>query len=65
MKPTLASEGTHTQPLALALLAVAALVMLGGAALLVADVGSAGIWIPVIAVGIALTAIVRRRFGKA
>jgi hypothetical protein len=29
--------------------------------MLVADFGSAGIWIPVIAVGIALTVIVQRR----
>ena len=60
MKLTLASDDTDTPPINLALLTVAVLLMLGGAALLVADVGSAGIWIPVIAVGIALTVIVQR-----
>lgn len=43
------------------LLALAALLMLGGAAVLVADVVSPGIAIPVITVGIALTVIVQRR----
>jgi len=40
---------------------VAVLLMLGGAALLVASVGSAGIWIPVTAIGIALAVLVQRR----
>jgi hypothetical protein len=61
MRLTLASGGTHIPPTNLALLTVAVLLMLGGAALLVARVGSAGIWIPVIAVGIALTVIVQQR----
>ena len=45
----------------LALLTVAVLLMLVGALLLVAEVGSAGIWIPVIAVGLVLTVMVQRR----
>lgn len=48
-------------PIDFALLTAAVAFMLGGAVLLVADVGSAGIWIPVIAIGIALTVIVRRK----
>ena len=44
-----------------ALLTVAVLLMLVGALLLVAEVGSVGIWIPVIAVGLALTVMVQRR----
>jgi hypothetical protein len=60
MKPTLVSGGSHIPPISLALLTVAVLLMLGSAALLVADVGSAGIWIPVIAIGIALAVVVQR-----
>jgi hypothetical protein len=45
-------------PIYLAVLAVAVLLMLCGAPLLVACVDSAGIWIPVIPIGIALTAAV-------
>jgi len=48
-------------PIDLALVVVAVLLMLGGAVLLVAEVGSAGIWIPVIAIGIALTVVARRK----
>jgi hypothetical protein len=59
MKLTLASGGRPPSA-DLALLAVAVLLMLGGAALLVADIGSASIWIPVIAIGIALSVRVRR-----
>lgn len=44
-----------------ALLAVAITLMLVGAALLVADVGSSGLWIAAIAVGIAIVAVVGRR----
>jgi len=61
MRLTIAPGGAHQTPIDVALLTVAVLLMLSGAVLLVADVGSAGIWIPVIAIGIALTAIVRRR----
>jgi len=61
MKGTLASGSPHMAPIDLALLSVAVLLMLGGAVLLVADVGSAGISISVIAVGIALTMIVQRK----
>ena len=59
MRLTLASGGQHMDPMDLVLLTVAVLLMLGGAALLVADVGTAGIWIPVIAIGIVLTVIVQ------
>jgi hypothetical protein len=61
MNFTFASGGIHMPRKDLALLTVAVLLMLVGAAMLVADFGSAGIWIPVIAVGIALTVIVQRR----
>jgi hypothetical protein len=61
MRNTLASGSPHTAPIDLALLIVAVLLMLGGAVLLVAGVGSAGIWLPVIAIGIALTVIVQRK----
>ena len=61
MRLTLASGGQHMAPIDLALLGIAVVLMLGGAVLLVAAVGSAGIWIPVIAIGIALTVIVRRK----
>jgi CHASE2 domain-containing sensor protein len=60
MKLTLASAGTRTPPTNIVLLTVVVLLMLGGAALLVAGAGSAGIWIPIIAIGIALTVIVQR-----
>ena len=43
------------------LLPIAIALMLVGAALLVADVGNAGLWIAAIAVGIALVAIIGRR----
>jgi hypothetical protein len=61
MNLTLASGGAHMPRENFALLALAVVLMLVGAVLLVADVGSAGIWIPVIAVGIALTVTVARR----
>lgn len=38
---------------------IAVVLMLGGAALLVAGVGSSGVWIAVLAVGIAIVAIDR------
>ena len=59
MRLTLNAGGQHIAPIDLVLLTVAVLLMLGGAALLVADMGSAGIWIPVIAIGIVLTVIVQ------
>ena len=43
------------------LLVVAAVLMLGGATLMIADLISAGIAIPLIAVGIALTVILQSR----
>jgi len=61
MNLTLASGGVQRPRENLALLTVAVLLMLVGAAMLVADAGRAGIWISVIAVGIALTVIVQRR----
>ena len=64
MKPTLASDQPRTPPVDLALLAVAILLMLGGAALLVADIGSAGVWIPLIAIGIAVTVLVQRKLRR-
>ena len=48
----------------LALLTIAVLLMLGGAAVLVADAVSAAIAIPLIAIGIALTVIVQARAGR-
>jgi hypothetical protein len=45
----------------LALLVLAVVLMLGGAVMLVADAMHPGIAIPVIAVGIAITAIVQAR----
>lgn len=58
MKLTFASSAPQTPSANLALLGVAVLLMLGGAALLVAGVGLVGMWIPFISVGIALTVIV-------
>ena len=58
MKLTLASSGPQTPSPNLALLGVAVLLMLGGAALLVAGVGLVGMWIPFLSVGITLTVIV-------
>lgn len=46
------------------LLAVAVLLMLGGAALLLADVGGSDLWIAVIAVGIALVVVARPHRGR-
>ena len=40
---------------------VAVVLMLVGAGMLVADVGAAGLWIAVIAVGVAMVAIVQTR----
>jgi|GEM_PF-3220505 len=61
MKLTRASGDSHIAPIDRALPTVAVLLMLGGAALLVASVGRAGIWIPVTAIGIALAVLVQRR----
>lgn len=61
MKLTLAPGGTRMPSINLAVLTIAVLLMLVGATLLVAGIGSAGIWIPVIAIGISLTVIGRRR----
>lgn len=51
-------ESRHTPRTDVALLAVAVLLMLGGAAMLIADVVSAGITIPLIAIGTALMVVV-------
>ena len=48
----------------LTLLAIAVVLMLGGAAVLLADAVSAAIAIPLIAIGIALTVIVQMRTGR-
>ena len=57
-----ASGAPQRMPLSdLALLTVAILLMLGGAAALVADVVGAGIAIPLIAIGIALTIVIQNR----
>jgi hypothetical protein len=48
----------------LALLTISVLLMLGGAALLLADAVSAAIAIPLIAIGIAVTVIVQMRAGR-
>ena len=57
-----ASGASQRMPLSdLALLTVAILLMLGGAAALVADVVGAGIAIPLIAIGIALTIVIQNR----
>ena len=61
MRLTHSSCTRDMAPIGLALVVVAVLLMLGGAVLLVAEVGSAGIWIPVIAIGIALTVVARRK----
>lgn len=47
-----------------ALLTVAVLLMLFGAALLVADVGSSALWISTIAIGLAVVVIVSRGAGR-
>lgn len=46
------------------LLAVAVALMLGGAVMLVADVGASGLWIAIITVGIALVVIGTRSGGR-
>jgi hypothetical protein len=51
----------HMPPSELLLLVVAVVLMLGGAALMLAELVSAGIAIPVIAVGIALTVFAQSR----
>ena len=51
----------HMPMTELLLLAVAVVLMLGGAALMLADLVSPGIAIPVIAAGIALSVVVQRR----
>lgn len=61
MKLTLASGGPHTAGIDVALVTLAVLLMLGSAAMLLAEIGSAGIWIPVIGIGLALVTIVQRR----
>ena len=48
-------------PVEFLLLVVAVLLMLGGAALMVADLVNPGIAIPLIAVGIALSVVAHRR----
>ena len=48
----------------LVLRGAAVALMLGGAALLIADVVSDGIWIPLITVGIALTIVLNMRRGR-
>jgi hypothetical protein len=47
-----------------ALLAVAVVLMLGGAVMLVADAGASALWIAIIAVGIALVVIGTRGGGR-
>jgi len=51
----------HMPPTESLLLVVAVVLMLGGAALMLADLVSAGIAIPLIAVGIALSVVVQTR----
>ena len=51
----------HMPSAAFLLLVVAIVLMLGGSALMLTDVFSAGVAIPLIAVGIALTAAVQSR----
>jgi hypothetical protein len=51
----------HMQPTELLLLVVAVVLMLGGAALMIPDLVSAGIAIPAIAVGIALSIVAQSR----
>ena len=47
-----------------ALLPIAVVLMLLGAAMLLADVGASGLWIAIIAVGIALVVLVTRDKGR-
>jgi hypothetical protein len=63
MRYVLVEAGDPTPATDIALLIVAVVLMLGGAAMLLFTEVSAGLAIPVIAVGIALTAVeaVRRR----
>jgi hypothetical protein len=61
------SGETHMKKLVstdLVLRAVAVLLMLGGAALLIADVVHEGISIPLITIGIALTVVLNMRRGR-
>jgi membrane-bound ClpP family serine protease len=52
---------THITPSEVLLLVVAVVLMLGGAALMLADLVSPGIAIPLIAVGIALSVVAQTR----
>jgi hypothetical protein len=51
----------HMPPTEFLFLVVAVVLMLGGAALMLADIVSAGIAIPLIAVGIALSIVAQNR----
>jgi hypothetical protein len=65
MKLLVTSGGPRSLPLTeLVLLTVAVLLMLGGAAMLIAHVVSAGISIALIAVGIALTVVVQNKMRR-